>query len=176
MSTKFIQNAVNSINKNNAGEMLRRMGEHCVKQAYAGNNDDTQYALDNLAQWARLPFSAWLRARGIEIKQPNAGSARFTVEGIKNPKRQNKAIAEAKETPVLITEHRVKQEKTVKPLEGLAADRGHDAMVKLLKSLRKTDPDAAAWVNDVWATKIDKIETEQIAAYVPMMLKAVGQN
>ena len=32
MSTKFIQNSVASINKNNAGEMLRRMGEHCLNR------------------------------------------------------------------------------------------------------------------------------------------------
>lgn len=172
MSTKFIQTSVASINKNNAGEMLRRMGEHCIKQAYANNSEDTQYALDNLAQWARLPFATWLRARGVDIQQPATGSARFTVNGVKNPKRQSKAIEEAKTEPVLVTEHRVKQVKVEKPLEGLAADRGHDAMVKLLKALRKTDPDAAAFINDVWATKVEAVLGEQIAEYVPKMLKA----
>lgn len=171
-NSKFIIEFVAKINKANAADQLARVGQHCVKQAYAGNIADTQYALDNLSQWARLPFAAWLKARGLDVSNPATGSARFTVNGVKNPKRQSKAIEEAKTEPVLITEHKVKQQKTPKPLEGLACDRGHDAMVKLLKSLRKTDPDAAAWVNDVWATKIDRIETEQIAAYVPAMLKA----
>lgn len=168
MSSKFIQNAVNSINKNNAGETLRRMGAHCVKQAYAGNNEDTQFALDNLAQWARLPFASWMRARGIDIKNPATNSARFIVEGVKNPKRQNKAIAEAKETAVLITEHKVKTAPKVKELTGLAGERAQEAMVKLLKTLRKTDPDAAAYINDVWATKVDAA----ISSFVPAMLKA----
>ena len=173
---KGVLNKIAIINKSNAGETLRAIGEQCVRKSYAGDDETTQYALDNLAQWARMPLASWLRARGLIIKDPITNSARFIVEGVKNPKRQSKAIEESKTETVLMVEHKVKQEKKVKPLEGLAADRGHDAMVKLLKSLRKVDPDAAAWVNDVWATKIDKIETEQIAAYVPMMLKAVGQN
>lgn len=168
MSTKFIQNSVASINKNNAGEMLRRMGEHCIKQAYANNSEDTQYALDNLAQWARLPFATWLRARGVDIQQPATGSARFTVNGVKNPKRQSKAIEEAKTEAVLITEHKVKQAKVQKELTGLANERAQAAMVKLLASLRKSDPDAAAYINDVWATKVDAA----IASFVPQMLKA----
>lgn len=168
MSTKFIQTSVASINKNNAGEMLRRMGEHCVKQAYANNLEDTQYALDNLAQWARLPFASWLRARGVDVQNPPTGSARFTVNGVKNPKRQSKAIEEAKTEAVLVTEHKVKTAPKVKELTGLAGERAQDAMVKLLAKLRKTDPDAAAYINDVWATKVDAA----IASFVPAMLKA----
>lgn len=169
MSTKFIQNAVASINKNNAGEMLRRMGEHCIKQAYANNLEDTQYALDNLAQWARVPFASWLRATGgLTIDNPVIGSARFTITGVKNPKAQSKCIAAAKETAVLINEHKVKTAPKVKELTGLANERAQEAMVKLLKALRKTDPDAAAYINDVWATKVDAA----IASFVPAMLKA----
>lgn len=176
MSTKFIINSVNSINKANAPEMLRRMGEHCIKQAYAGNVEDTQYALDNLNQWARVPFASWLRARGIDITNPPIGSARFTVNGVKNPKRQSKAIEEAKTSPVLVSDHKVHQAKKEKVLTGLAAERGQDAIIKLLKALRKTDPDAAAYVNDVWATKVEAVVDAEIASYVPQMLKAVGQN
>lgn len=168
MSTKFIQTSVASINKNNAGEMLRRMGSHCVKQAYAGNVEDTQYALDNLTQWARVPFASWLKARGLDIGNPVTGSARFTVNGVKNQKRQSKAIEESATEAVLITEHKVKVEPKAKELHGLTGERAQAAMIKLLKALRKTDPDAAAYLNDVWATKVDAA----IAEFVPSMLKA----
>ena len=162
MATKFITNAVESINKNNAGEVLRRMGEHCIKQAYANNSEDTQYALDNLVQWARKPFVNWLRSvGGLSIENPATGSARYTVEGVKDQKRQAKAIAAAKETPVLHVEHTVKAEKVVKPLEGLTGDRVAKVMEKLIAKLKNTDPDAAAFINDVWATKLEaSISTE----------------
>lgn len=168
MSTKFIQNSVNSINKNNAGEMLRRMGAHCVKQAYAGNNEDTQYALDNLVQWAREPFASWMRARGVIVEKPAIGSAQYKVSGVKNQKRQNKAIEESKTEPVLITEHKVRQPKVNKTLEGSAEHRANDVMSKLITKLRKTDPDASAYLNEIWALKIDAA----IAEFVPQMLKA----
>lgn len=168
MSTKFIQNVVNSINKNNAGEMLRRMGEHCIKQAYAGNNEDMQYALDNLVQWAREPFATWLRARGVIVEKPAIGSAQFKVDGVKNQKRQSKAIEESKTEPVLITEHKVRQPKKEKPLEGTAAHRGNDVMCKLITKLRKTDPDVSAYLNEIWGLKVDAA----IAEFVPQMLKA----
>lgn len=170
MSTKFIQNSVNSINKNNAGEMLRRMGEHCIKQAYAGNNEDMQYALDNLVQWAREPFASWLRARGVIVEKPAIGSAQYKVSGVKNQKRQNKAIEESKIEPVLITEHKVRQPKINKPLEGTAEHRANDVMSKLITKLRKTDPDASAYLNEIWALKIDAA----IAEFVPVMLKAAA--
>lgn len=154
MATKFVQTSVASLNKNNANEMLMRIGQHCIKQAYAGNNEDTQYALDNLAQIWRVALVSWLRRVGkLDIQNPATGSARYMVVGVKNAKFQNKAIEASKVENVLVQEHQIKQETKPKELKGEAADRAQKAMEKIIARLKKDDPDAAALINDVWAQR-----------------------
>lgn len=166
--TKFAMGQVDKINKANAPEQLRRLGEHCIRQAYAGNNSDTQYALDNLVQWARAPLASWFRAMGLVIEQPAINSARFTVQGVKDQKNQRKAIELAKDKPVMVSEHQVKREKKPVELKGTEGERAQKAIEKLIAKLRKDDPDAAAYLNDVWTVKVD----EAIAHYVHAELKA----
>lgn len=166
--TKFAMGQVEKINKANAPEQLRRLGEHCVRQIYAGNNADTQYALDNLVQWARAPLASWFRAMGLVIDQPAINSARFTVKGVKDQKNQRKAIELAATKPVMVSEHSVKREKKPVELKGTEGERAQKAIEKLIAKLRKDDPDAAAYLNDVWTIKVD----EAIAHYVHAELKA----
>lgn len=157
MATKFIQTAVTSLNNNNANEVLRRIGQHCIKQAYAGNMDDTQYAIDNLSQCWRVPFVSWLRSVGkLDIANPAVGSAKYTVNGVKNPKLQSKAIEASKVTDVLQTAHVVKQAPKAKELTGTVGERATSYMVKLLKRIREADPETAAFINDVWSQKVNE--------------------
>lgn len=164
-ATKFAIGQVEKINKSNAPEQLRRFGEHCIRQAYAGNIVDTQYALDNLVQWARAPLASWFRAMGLVIDQPAINSARFTVKGVKDQKFQRKAVELAKDKSVLVSEHTVKREKKQVVLSGTAGERAGKAMEKLIAKLRKGDPDAAAYMNEVWTRKLE----ESIAHYIQQM-------
>jgi hypothetical protein len=151
--TKFAMDQVGKINKAHAPEQLRRLGQHCVRQAYAGNLLDTQYALDNLMQWARMPMASWLRSMGLVIDQPAVNSARFTVKGVKDQKNQRKAIELAKDKPVMVAEHAVKREKKPVVLKGTEDERVQSSIEKLIARLKKDDPAAAGLLNDIWTRK-----------------------
>lgn len=172
--TKFAMGQVEKINKANAPEQLRRLGEHCVRQIYAGNAADTQYALDNLVQWARAPLASWFRAMGLIIDQPAINSARFTVQGVKDQKNQRKAVELSATKPVMVSEHNVKREKKPAVLKGTGGERAQSAIEKLIARLRKDDPDAAAYLNDVWTMKVDAAIEKYLhdAIEVQPMLKA----
>lgn len=170
--TKFAMGQVEKINKANAPEQLRRFGEHCIRQAYAGNIVDTQYALDNLVQWARSPLASWFRTMGLVIDQPAINSARFTVKGVKDQKHQRKALELAKDKPVLVSEHSVKREKKSVVLKGSAGDRAQTAMEKLITRLRKDDPDTAAYLNDVWTMKVEAAIEKYIHEQMPQLKAA----
>lgn len=173
MATKFIISSVSSIQKSSAGETLRRMGEHCVKQAYAGNMEDTQYAVDNLPKWAQGAFVSWLRGRGIDVLNPVAGKANFLVVGVKDQKQQAKALESAKVTPVLKTEHTIKTEKA-KTLKGAAGERVQSAIERLIAKMKKDgDTEAAALLNDTWCAKRDaEIATLMASEITGMRLAA----
>jgi hypothetical protein len=170
MATKTIEKFVTSLNANNAPETLRKVGEHCVKQCYAGNGDDTDYALNNLAQCWRAPLASWLSARGVilsqngkvytvgEVAKDDSGAE--VTRFVKKQGNQAKAIEAAKTVPVLITEQVAKKEKGKSDLKGCGESRAKVKMAETIRRLKKSDPEAGNALNDLWTQKVAGFELE----------------
>ncbi len=158
VSKKFTD-LVQKVAGSNVGELLRQIGEQATKHAYSGNDATyAQYALDTLPDAWRNPLATWFRARGLIVAQKAVGSSRFVVGEtddagvfacVKSSRKRDKAFAEAASTPVIQTEvQSVRAEKKPKELKGTAKARAESAAEKAIKSLKKTDPEAAALLND----------------------------
>jgi len=157
-TTKKFQDLIAKVCASNVGELLRQIGEESVKQAYSGHSAEyAQYALDTLPDAWRDPLATWLRARGLIVGRKAVGSSRYIVgekddagilHAVKSQKRQKVAMEQAATEPVLIVSTQtVRVEKKVE-LKGTAKSRADAAAGSAVNRLKKTDPEAAALLND----------------------------
>ena len=157
--TKKFQELVTKVCGSNVGELLRQIGETATKYAYSAQDaEPAQYALDTLPDAWRDPLATWLRARGLIVGRKAVGSSRYVVgetddagilHVVKTQKRQSRAMQEALTEPVLkVVEQTVRVEKKIE-LKGSASFRAGKAAESAVARLKKTDPDAAALLNDV---------------------------
>jgi len=154
LTNKFIEQ-VASFSRTAEGQANKAhvLGIDAVHSAYSDKNlDKAQYLLDAIPQYMRKPFAAWFRRCGLDVANPDVGSARFVVLQVIDQKRQSKVFTWAKENPVLDTAHEVKAEKKPKELKGTPDERAHKAMQSVLSRLKESDPEACAVLNDAYAT------------------------
>lgn len=130
-------------------EGIRALGFEAVKRAYNGNLAYAQFMLDNLTEAQRKPLARWFKRAGLNIVDPAVGSARFVCAGIIDSKRQEKAFTFCQNTPVIETEHKIVQEKKVKPLEGTPFQRATATVASAIKRMRERDPEGAAALNEL---------------------------
>lgn len=130
---------------------LQKLGAHAVKALYSNaDKEPAQFMLDNIPQYMRKPLASWFKKAGIDTLSPSTGSARFTVMGVLDQKRQAKAFAFVDSTAVLTIEHEIRQPKKDKPLEGTAVDRAGKAVASLITRMKDKDPEASAFINEQW--------------------------
>jgi hypothetical protein len=155
LTKKFIEQ-VASFSRSAADNAAKAqtLGIDAVKSAYANQElDKAQFLMDNVPQYMRKPFCAWFKRAGLDVAPPDAGSARFVVLQVIDRKRQSKVFAWIEANPVFAVTHEVVQEKKAKELKGTPDERAQKAMSSMLGRLKESDPDAAAIINEVWATE-----------------------
>lgn len=155
LTKKFIEQ-VASFSRSAADNAAKAhtLGIDAVKSAYANQElDKAQFLMDNVPQYMRKPFAAWFKRAGLDVAPPDTGSARFVVLQVIDRKRQSKAFAWVDANPVFAVTHEVVQEKKAKELKGTPDERAQKAMSSMLGRLKESDPDAAAIINEVWATE-----------------------
>jgi hypothetical protein len=155
LTKKFIEQVMSfSRSATDNANKAHILGVDAVKSAYANQElDKAQFLLDNVPQYMRRPFSAWFKRAGLDIAPPETGAARFVVLQVIDRKRQSKVFAWIEVNPVFAVTHEVVQEKKVKELKGTPDERAQKAMTSLITRLKESDPDAAAIINNVWATE-----------------------
>jgi hypothetical protein len=165
-----------------------------VKAAYSNADGEMALALLNdVPQYMRKQFATWLRCYGVSVIDPARGTAAYTLaEGVvKDKSKQAKvfaAIGGAEVRPVLVEDIQVRAVKKVRPLEGTAASRAQKKMESTIKALKATDSEAAAYLNDTWATKsevttmefedgqtfdLSKAEMNQVLALIQSMRRTL---
>lgn len=147
-------------------EVALKAGEYAVKAIYS--NDDAEMALcllNDTPQFMRKAFATWLRVYGIIVNNPLPGESAYTVgkegELVKAKKDQAKMFAKlnADDAPdVLAQEVKVRAVKKPKELKGDARSRAVKKMESVIKTLRQDDPEAAAFIGDTWAMKVEETE------------------
>lgn len=152
-------------------------GKDCINQAYAGNKEYAQYALDNLPVAYRAPFASFLRRCGLNItaltpKDNNGKRDGYIAGGVLDQKKQGAVQAKLKDwesvhlgkTPrdadfkgdVLVLNERTYKEPVKKELSHEPSEiekRAKLAVEKLIGNLRTKDKDAAGVLNNLWAAK-----------------------
>lgn len=154
--TKKFAELVAKVIGSNVGELLRQIGAESVKQAYAGNGEPAQYALDTLPDAWRDPLATWLRARGLIVQKKAVGSSRYLVGDesglVKSQKRQQKALEECVEPVLKVEAQTVRTTPKAPKLEGSVKARAEKAAGRMVAKLKATDPEAAAVLNDKLTT------------------------
>ena len=177
-TTKRFAKLVSLLNNDKANEYAKEAGVIAVKAIYAGDDAEMVLALLNGTNaHVRKAFASWFRAYGVLVVNPAVGSTEYTVGDetgalVKSKKAQAKVFAvfaAGTTADVLAQEVKVKEAKKPAALKGAPEDRAAKKVAALIKSLRKYDAEAAAWLNDVWA---HKVEVTTLNALEAQFLKA----
>ncbi len=126
-----------------AAEALQALGADAVRKAYS--NQDSEWAtfmLQKLPSYMREPLARWFKKAGLNVVGDQC-------TGAIDSKAQNRAFKFIESTPVLVCDAPVRAETEKAPLEGTGEERAREALGKLVKRLKKDDPEAATAANNI---------------------------